>query len=73
MRVRILPAGATKQRVLEISQAELLRFEPWMLAGEDERRHETALGERGGDGLQFDGFGPGPDDQPNVSKIQPSP
>jgi hypothetical protein len=44
-----------------------------MLTGEDQCRFDAALGERGGDRLQFDGFGPGADDQPYVRTIQPSP
>jgi hypothetical protein len=44
-----------------------------MLAGEDQHGRNAALGKRGGDGLQFDRFRPGADDQPNVPGSQPSP
>lgn len=44
-----------------------------MLAGEDETRSYAARFERSGNRLQFDGFRPGPNDQPDVGDTQPSP
>jgi hypothetical protein len=44
-----------------------------VLAGEDQRRSQSALDKRECDWLQFDGFGSGADDQPDVSETQLSP
>jgi hypothetical protein len=57
----------------EVAQPEILSVELWMLAGEDERRRHASLGEGERNGSQFDRFGPGADDQPDVGETQPSP
>jgi hypothetical protein len=44
-----------------------------MLAGEQQARFEPASHEGARDGRQFDCFGPGADDQPDVGETQPSP
>jgi hypothetical protein len=49
------------------------RIKRGMLPGEDPRGREAALGERVGDGGEFDRFRPGADDQPYVRGLQPSP
>jgi hypothetical protein len=54
-------------------EPEVGRIERGMLAGQDQCRREAGFGQRVGDGLELDGFGPGPDDQPDVRGTQPSP
>jgi hypothetical protein len=54
-------------------QPEIRRIESRMLARKDERRRKPPRGERVGDGCKLDGFGPGADDQTNISGTQPSP
>jgi len=54
-------------------QAEIARVQPWVLARQDERRLQPALGERVRDGRHLDRFRPGADDQPDVGETQYSP
>jgi hypothetical protein len=44
-----------------------------VLICEHERRRESAIAERMGDGCHLDCFRPGADDQPYVRETQPSP
>jgi hypothetical protein len=57
----------------QLIEAMVDQVEIGMLAGVDEARLKSALGKSGGDGGQFDSFGPGADDQPDLSGTQPSP
>ncbi len=73
VRVGILLAGTAElERGINV-QAMVARIERSMLPGEDERGRQPALGERAGDGGEFDRFRPGADDQPYVRGLQPSP
>jgi hypothetical protein len=71
--MRVLLAGTAEARRWERIKAELARLEPRMLTGEEKFRGEPDREERLCDRSQFDGFGPGADDQPNVRVTQPSP
>jgi hypothetical protein len=71
--MRVLFAGAMQAFGREAFEPMVLRIEPGVLPGQDERRRQPALGERGRDGRQLDRFRPGPDDQPDVGGIQSSP
>jgi hypothetical protein len=73
VRVGILLAGAAEMERGIVRQAVVSRLERSMLPGEDERGRQPALGERAGDGGEFDRFRPGADDQPYVRGLQPSP
>jgi hypothetical protein len=73
MSVRVLSAGAAKVHARESIEGKLARLEMRVLSGEDQRRCDAARDQRARDGLQFDGFRPGADDQPNVRGTQPSP
>lgn len=53
-------------------EAEVTRVER-MLAAEDDQRRQPSLIESSGDGLEFDGFRTGADDQNNFGGTQPSP
>lgn len=53
--------------------AEFGRIETDVLASEHQGRRQTAIAERVGYRRQFDSFGPGPNDQPDISETQPSP
>jgi hypothetical protein len=44
-----------------------------MLAGENERGRDAVRKQGSSDGLQFDGFRPGTDDQPYIPGTQTSP
>jgi hypothetical protein len=57
----------------ELVQSELSRIELRMLPGQDDRRRDALRRKRMGDGLQFDGFRSGADDQPYIPGTQPSP
>jgi len=73
VRVGILLAGTVEmERGINV-QAMVPWIERSMLPGEDERGRQPALGERVGDGGEFDRFRPGADDQPYVRGLQPSP
>ena len=73
MRVGVLLAGAIEMQRGIYVQPMVARIEPSMLAGEDQRGRQPALGERMCEGGELDGFGPGADDQPDVRGLQPSP
>ena len=72
MGVRISEPGTVEGNAREGFQAEFTGLK-LVLASEDDRRRNPMGEERTGDGLQFDGFGPGADDQPDVGETQPSP
>jgi len=70
VRVFLPPASQPNGRIsgkAEFAAVQLL------LAGENQRGRKSASGKRMCDGGQFDCFGPGPDDQPNFGRVQPSP
>lgn len=72
-----VPVGIGKTRAVEpelgqARKAELVRVNR-LLPGEDERGREPAPNQRVRDRRQFDGFGPGADDQPDFGRKQPSP
>jgi hypothetical protein len=71
--VRVILAGAIEPLDCKAAKTELSRIKRRMLARKNEARAEAALGERVRDGSQFDGFGPGADDQYYVRGKQPSP
>ena len=71
--VRVFLAEAIELEAAVSRQGRSRAIEPVVLAGEDQRRHDPALGERVGDWGQLDGFRPGPDDQPDIRETQPSP
>jgi len=73
MGMRIFLAGAAEDDPGKVAEAEVGRIESGVLAGQDEARNEAARREGAGNRLELDGFGPGPDDQPDVSGTQPSP
>jgi hypothetical protein len=73
MLVRILLAGAAEALGGEPRQPELSDVEPGMLAGEQQAGLDPAIRQGSRDGRQFDCFGPGADDQPDVGETQPSP
>ena len=73
MGVRVFLAGAGEEDLGKVAEAEVDRIKSGMLAGQDEARNEAARREGAGNRLELDGFGPGPDDQPDVSGTQPSP
>jgi len=73
MGMRVFLAGAGEDDPGKVPEAEVGRFESGVLAGQDEARNEAARREGAGNRLELDGFGPGPDDQPDVSGTQPSP
>jgi hypothetical protein len=71
--VRIGLAGTAEIDRVEAAKPEITGGQAAMLTGEDERRHD-ATGRQGiGDRRHFDGFRPGPDDQPDVEETQYSP
>jgi hypothetical protein len=73
MAVRVQFFGAAEPFDREVRKAEISSLQLRMLAGEDERRPQPAIVECMCQWRQFDCFGPGRDDQPNVFAIQPSP
>lgn len=73
MAMRCLAARLLQPHDSQIAQAIGRRIEIGMLAGEDDRRLQPALAKRGGDGTEFDGFGAGPYDQPDIRAVQCSP
>jgi hypothetical protein len=54
-------------------KAVFVEVEAGVLAGDEQRQRDPAFGEGAGDGSQLDRFRPGPDDQPDISEMQPSP
>ena len=73
MGVRILFPGAAEADRPIAGEAVVGGIERGMLAGQDQRRPEAALGEGMRDRGELDGFRPGADDQPYVRGVQPSP
>ena len=73
MPVRVFLAGTAEMHCGICCETEFLGFKPGVLAREHERRRQAAIAQRMGDRRQFDGFRPGPDDQPYVGEMQPSP
>jgi len=73
MLVRVLFAGAAEPVRRKPAESEIPGIEARMLPGEDERRRQPALDERGRDGRQLDRFRPGPNDQPDIGRTQSSP
>jgi hypothetical protein len=73
MGVGVGQAGAIEFDPPEAAEPELFGIERGVLAGEDEHALQPLLGQRGSDGGQFDGFGPGADDQPHLSVTQHPP
>jgi hypothetical protein len=72
MPVRILLARAAEVACAVTGQSEIAGIEQ-LLPGEEKRRMEAAQVQRMSDRCEFDGFRPGPDDQPDFSGTQPSP
>jgi hypothetical protein len=72
VKLRVFLPGTAETNLAEVSKAERLGVEG-LLSRQHDRRREAARGERMGDGRQFDGFRPGPDDQPDIGETQPSP
>jgi len=73
MGVRVFLARAAEGRPFEFAQPEVRRIECGMLAGQDDCRRDATRREGISNRLEFDGFGPGPDDQPDIRGTQPSP
>jgi hypothetical protein len=73
MGVRVFLTQAAELHAWVVIQAEVGWIEPGMLPGEYQGRHDATRHKGAGNRLEFDGFGPGPDDQPDVSGTQPSP
>jgi hypothetical protein len=73
MAVRVLLAGAAETLGGKVREPELRDLEPGVLAGEQQARRDPAIRQGSRDGRQFDCFGPGADDQPDVGETQPSP
>jgi hypothetical protein len=71
--MRVLPAGAAQQDAGKRVESEVGRIKPDMLAGEDQGGRESAGRQGDRNRLELDGFGPGPEDQPDVCGTQPSP
>ena len=71
--MRVFLPSASKVLDGKRAQPEIARFERRMLPGQDKAWCEPAFGERPCDRRQFDGFRPGPDDQPDICKRQCSP
>ena len=73
MRMRVFLAGTLEVDPFKPVQVKVGGVEIRMLAGEDQRGRKSVRGEGGGNRLELDSFGPGPNDQPDVSGTQPSP
>jgi len=73
MRMRVLFAGAREIDCPAGVEAVVGEVKPGMLAGDDQRRNESARCQRVDHGSEFDGFWSGADDQPDVGRTQPSP
>lgn len=72
MTVRIFRSGTIEPLATKTAQAEFNWLKLCVLARQDECRRQRSLRERVRDRCQFDRFGPGADDQPDV-ETQPSP
>ncbi len=73
MSIRIAFAGDVNALGGKATEPEFLRVEVRMLPGEKKPRQDTAIFERVRDRCQFDCFGPGANDQPDVGETQTSP
>ena len=73
MGMRICFAGASQMNRREVRETVVAEVKRRMLASDDQRRRKSARCQRVGDGSEFDGFGPGADDQRDVGRTQPSP
>jgi hypothetical protein len=73
VRVRVLLPGDRKPVHGQMPKAVFVEVEAGVLAGDEQRQRDPAFGEGAGDGSQLDRFRPGPDDQPDISEMQPSP
>ena len=73
MRVRVLLAGQLEPLRGEASQAVFVEVEAGVLARDKQRRRDPPFGEGAGDRSQFDRFRSGPDNQPDIPGMQPSP
>jgi hypothetical protein len=63
MAIRVVLPWAIEPRRRIAVQPVISGIEPRVLAGEDQRRHEAAPGERIGDRRELYRFGAGPDDE----------
>jgi hypothetical protein len=73
MRVGVLGPAAVEPGDRQRTEPMLGRVEVRMLPGEDQPRGEPLQPERIGNGSELDRLGPGPDDQPDIRRMQPSP
>lgn len=73
MSVGLRQARAAELDARQMIEAVVGEVEAGVLPGADDEAVEPARGERGGNGGQLDGFGPGADDEPDCSATQPSP
>ena len=73
MGVRVFRARAPEGHALELAEPEVRGIECGVLASEDDCRRDAARREGIGNRLELYGFGPGPNDQPDISETQPSP
>ena len=73
MPVRVGFSPAIEAHGVILIEAEFDRIERIVLPGQDERGGKPERGQRASEGLQFDGFRPGADDQPDIGRPQSSP
>jgi hypothetical protein len=73
VKVRVFLARQTKCDAAIVDEVKVVRIEPAMLSGVDDRWHNAPRCERMGDWRKLDRFWPGADDQPNIRETQPSP
>jgi hypothetical protein len=71
VRIRFAWAAEAHRRIR--LKPEFGGTESGVLIGEHERRRQTAIAERMGDGRQLDGFRSGADDQPYIGETQSPP
>jgi hypothetical protein len=73
MTVRVFQARTTKDEHRKVGKTEVSRIETGVLARKDERRRNSTGCKSACDRLEFDGFGPGSNNQPDIGETQPSP
>jgi hypothetical protein len=73
MGVRILLSWTVEGDPRKLVQPEVGRIETRMLPGDDKGWINSPRPEGACNRLELNGFGPGPDDQPDISGTQPSP
>jgi hypothetical protein len=73
MGMRIFLPRAAKEKACKLGEAEVGGIETGMLARQDECRCNSTGCKSACDRLEFDGFGPGPNNQPDIGETQPSP